>query len=1415
MTTESRSSIIFPPKPSIVAPASSIVNPPSGNKDSDGGGRGRGQNGSGRGGVIGGRGRGGRGRGRGRGGRGKKHGRGNGGRGANDIDNGSRDGNDNDCDGAGNDDGNGNLKGRGRGGGRGGKSGRASGRGRGRSTRRKKEVHNPNHHNGHGRGHEHYNGHSDQIDGHDHANDTNGNPYHGNNQHNHEHANDNGNDNSNGTSNDDDKLHESASIQKRLQAVTIFENNHEEEKKSDRMDSNGPSSPTNRHSNSNINSSPNRRHNTIIKNSIVHTNDHTDSRHATTVHSHTNSLPPSSSSSNTTINTNNQTQIVMPPPSSQTILPPTSVPQDTSIPRAPHRVDSTASILSRVSEISNTEKDAIVGSVGVIDLLKHKRNEKAPPSTNKNKKKKGKKNKHDKNINNNNNNDQHSQQISEQRQARNFNTSVRQKVERSDPDGLHNLLHEKNNHKYALQADVLETVMKAFVVAAMFEQALYCLRNCTLTGTLSVIQTERILTCLPQNLRTSSAYAAADMIDALCIATNFEEVTHRTYFLRIARGIALEFLEEATSARDRICSAPCERLVRSAVCVVDARLRRGKKATELVVMPGNQLGVFVPETAENRGMQAGDAVGVLPYAGPYPMSAESLDRNMIEATVTGTQPLVIRLQDKTNANLYAMLTDLAEGNVYRIDKLANRMGFNRQLAAAVALASPTEKDLNGVKIQNHKSDLRRPSPELIKAITAMDENIDRVMLGGGAVARGGNANSNSKGGRQPGELTSTAALCAQPVPWNSCDEQHEEEEYHYDYQPPVSGSNDAERRPGVSLQRRPRRNNNQNNNCNEQDHDAVRDAARLALEKYGAFENLNPSQQAAVEGAATNRLTLVQGPPGTGKTAVAIRIIQHWARVSSGGGGNEPQPILATSDSNIAVDNLVEGCANVGLRVVRLGRPEAIRPELLRYCIDRPQGGGNNNNGMNGNNRYGGGGQGYGSSAFKEKMKVLKNAQVVCCTCIGSGADILDNMTFERVLVDEATQATEPAVLVPLARMCRQLVLVGDHCQLPPTVLSTRAEEEGLGVPLFSRMVACGVPPFMLDTQYRMHPGIAMFPSDLFYGGKLLNGVSPPERRPLAGFPWPREEFPVAFVPVPHGVEVDDGVSKKNEEEAVAACDAVSALLAGGQCTPLDIAVVTPYAAQVRLIRRLTRKLVSSPPYVEVSSTDGFQGREKEAVIFSAVRSNDYGAVGFVSDWRRVNVSFTRARRGLVVIGNDVTLRRGDPDTWMPWLAWADAHGINMDKPGVPRGRYDAEQLRRVRGGTTAAEMLKDVLERQKKQRVSAERELMKAEKKSSGHIIGGGIDDANIGGIGGGSHCGAMGIGGMGGPHDGSSSMGIVHEMKQNLAALSNTDGCWDDSDDDEQCGDLHHSVSVATFATTSTSNTKGDDEPQDAWDL
>ena len=892
---------------------------------------------------------------------------------------------------------------------------------------------------------------------------------------------------------------------------------------------------------------------------------------------------------------------------------------------------------------------------------------------------------------------------------RHFNKMVRGCCEVSDIERIKTHLEDISFNGCMLDCGTLEIAMKTFVVAAHFEDALSCLKHNALPDTLDAMQTERILASLPQNLRNSSAFTAADMINALCIATNFKNgQTARAYFLRIVRGIALEFLEEATSARDRICSAPCERLVRTGQCVVDAQLRKGRRETEILVQPGHQLGVFIPEIMDSRGIQAGDAVSILPYAGPYPMSAESLDRNMVEATVTSASPLIIRLHDKTNRQLQRMLTDPAPGNVYRIDKLANRMGFNRQLEAARVVAAPPENT------GNTKRDQQRPSEELVTAITAMDENIDNIMLG----ATNGNFNQQA---RNNVGTTSTAELCAQACPLEC--------------------------------------------NGNNEDEESIRAYSRLALEKTGQLEGLNSSQRLAVHQAVTNRLTLVQGPPGTGKTAVAIKIMSHWAKTSN-------TPVLATSDSNIAVDNLVEGCAKAGLTVVRLGRPEAIRPELLKYCVDKPGGNNQGNNGGSGDVRtegiegleggtFGGisnTGNASGAQIFKEKMRTIKKAQIVCCTCIGSGGEILDGMFFERVLVDEATQATEPATLVPLTRGCRQLVLVGDHCQLPPTVLSTRAEEEGLGVPLFSRMVACGVPPCMLDTQYRMHPAIATFPSDLFYGGKLLNGVSPPERRPLPGFPWPREEFPVAFLPI-EGIEVDDGVSKMNEAEAEAACNTVQFLLEGG-CSISDVAVVTPYAAQVRLIKRMTRQLVRGPPFVEVSSVDGFQGREKEAVIFSAVRSNDHGSVGFVSDWRRVNVSFTRARRALIVIGNDVCLRRGDVDTWSPWISWADSQGINMNFPGKPRGRYDAEQLRRVRGGTTAAEMLKDVLERQQAQLKTAEVEQKRAIKNGRNVIeeFEGGEQDIMSG---------PRGIGG-----------GV--KVKEEVKLVGNFNSSWDDSDDD-----------------------------------
>eukprot|EP00873_Tetraselmis_striata_P027611 jgi/Tetstr1/447875/TSEL_035184.t1 len=405
----------------------------------------------------------------------------------------------------------------------------------------------------------------------------------------------------------------------------------------------------------------------------------------------------------------------------------------------------------------------------------------------------------------------------------------------------------------------------------------------------------------------------------------------------------------------------------------------------------------------------------------------------------------------------------------------------------------------------------------------------------------------------------------------------------------------------------------------------------------------NKSQQAALQAGVTRRFTLIQGPPGAGKTTTAISLISLWLMAGRG-------PVLATSDSNIAVDNLLEGCAKAGMQVVRMGRPEAVRVDLNQYMLEtmaQAESGGTADR-----------------SAFHQAMqRILKRAQVVCATCSGAGSEMAKACAFPTVLLDEASQATEPSSLIPLMKDAGQVALVGDHKQLPPTIVSREAETAGLNVSMFDRMVAAGVQPFMLDTQYRMHPGLACFPAKAFYQGLLKTGVKPGDRPPPAGFPWPSPHVPIAFAACDTGWEERSGSSYTNSAEAGVVMQIVQGLLAAGELGPGDIGVVTPYASQVRLLRQYLRvQRTPGVPHLEVSSVDAFQGREKEVIVFSAVRANVGGSVGFLADARRVNVMLTRAKRGLVVVGAGNTLAR-EPTVWGPWLKWASGCGLVA---GVP-----------------------------------------------------------------------------------------------------------------------------------------------------
>ena len=435
-------------------------------------------------------------------------------------------------------------------------------------------------------------------------------------------------------------------------------------------------------------------------------------------------------------------------------------------------------------------------------------------------------------------------------------------------------------------------------------------------------------------------------------------------------------------------------------------------------------------------------------------------------------------------------------------------------------------------------------------------------------------------------------------------------------------------------------------------------------------EGLNESQKVACEAAISQRLTLIQGPPGTGKTHTAVRILQSWSSQNVG-------TILAIADSNVAVDNLLEGLLGLGVSAVRLGQPVKVRESLREATVDAQMEShplrrdleehlelneklARRIPGMKGKEK----GLAHRdlNRGWKEVRRIerqmrddiLDRAQVLCCTCIGVGHQLLDGRKFTRVLLDEATQATEPSSLVPLVRGARQIVLVGDHRQLPPTVISRRAENGGLRRSLFERLAAMGIEPMLLDTQYRMHPAISDFPNRIFYEGRLVDGITAADRPNPAGLLWNDWEVPMAFLPV-NGDELlsPDGASKENPAEAGWVAKILENLLQAGDLEETDIGIITPYAGQVRAIRDALPERNDS---VEVHTVDGYQGREKEVIIFSCVRSNSDGIVGFLSDARRLNVALTRAKRGLIVIGDPDTLR--NDETWASWLDYIRSRNL-------------------------------------------------------------------------------------------------------------------------------------------------------------
>ncbi|KAG6331888.1 hypothetical protein ID866_7202 [Astraeus odoratus] len=404
-------------------------------------------------------------------------------------------------------------------------------------------------------------------------------------------------------------------------------------------------------------------------------------------------------------------------------------------------------------------------------------------------------------------------------------------------------------------------------------------------------------------------------------------------------------------------------------------------------------------------------------------------------------------------------------------------------------------------------------------------------------------------------------------------------------------------------------------------------------EEIPGVEDMNASQVTAIR-SCTAPLSLIWGPPGTGKTTVVVQILRYLLHRFT------ECKILMTASTHNAVDNVLERFLKINQEnnllpdemILRVATDVSkVNKALQSYTIDARVGGD-----MHENNRL-----------HKQAQQRVNVARIVFTTCAGSGLGVLRKVNFDTVLVDEASQITEPCALIPLVKGSERVVLVGDHVQLRPTVKPMGKALE-YDVSLMERLYTADTRPgtvkTMLNVQYRFPRELAHFPSSEFYNGELLSHIQDSAQvlgaLATTAFPWPRAPdlggiIPTVFIQC-SSEETMGSSSKGNEDQVSLAARIVSMLQSPaeeqGEKPKLSIAALSPYAKQISMLKE------ALPSSVTCATVDSFQGRESDIIVFSTVRCNASREIGFVDDARRLNVMWTRARLGLIIIGDKPTM---------------------------------------------------------------------------------------------------------------------------------------------------------------------------------
>lgn len=451
-----------------------------------------------------------------------------------------------------------------------------------------------------------------------------------------------------------------------------------------------------------------------------------------------------------------------------------------------------------------------------------------------------------------------------------------------------------------------------------------------------------------------------------------------------------------------------------------------------------------------------------------------------------------------------------------------------------------------------------------------------------------------------------------------------------------------------------------------------------------AYKSLNPSQNKAVEQVSqAHDVAIIHGPPGTGKTTTMVMAIRHTLR-------SEKQ-VLVCAPSNSAVDLLTERLGQVGVDVVRMGHPARISDELQKHTVDYKV---SRHQGYPELKRYKREADQLREKAFKFKRKfgyeerkqrqelikesrmlkkqvrqledfILKDtmnkAQVICCTLVGAAGKLLYKKEFNTLFIDEAAQALEPACWIPIAK-AKRVIFAGDHCQLPPTIKSFQAAKKGLAQTLFEKTIERQEVDVLLEVQYRMLNEIMDFPSLKFYDGRLKAHESVEH-----DYLCQRDMDPALTLPLEFIDTAGMGYDEKYNTESKSTCNPEEAGLLlrrlvqfangidqQGMNIP-SIGIITPYREQVIYLRRSIRNHPELAPLLDsitIDTVDAFQGRERQVICISLVRSNDRSEIGFLADIRRMNVAMTRARQKLIMIGDSATL--GNNEFYRDLLEYAE-----------------------------------------------------------------------------------------------------------------------------------------------------------------